>query len=330
MENEAEPYRVINAVKKINGRFYKITVRSSEIENGEFISSTFIILAIVYSVFMFGLLFIIRQQSNRLWKPFFKNLAAIRSFSLSRLQPVYLDKSGTDEFDEMKNVIEQLTRRAVDDYLNLKQFTENASHELQTPLALMKGKVETLLNDQNLSGAQSEKIRSIGQSINRMEKVNRSLLLLARIENRQFPEKSDINFTSLIHEQVEQLSELASLKNVSMTFREQGNFIMNHEPRTCSIMISNLLSNAIRYTAKGGQIEIFTFPDELKIMNSGSKELSKKERLFQRFVKEDDSVSTPGLGLSIVHAICELNGLIPEYKWDPGRSMHTFTIKHSF
>ncbi|HYW97114.1 MAG TPA: HAMP domain-containing sensor histidine kinase [Bacteroidales bacterium] len=326
VEKEAEPYRVINVVKKINGRFYTITVRSSEIENGEFITSAFIILAVVYTVFMFGLLFIIRRQSNRLWKPFFRHLAAIRSFSLSRLQPVNLDKTGTDEFDEMKNVIEQLTRRAVDDYLNLKQFTENASHELQTPLALMKGKVETLLNDQNLSGEQSEKVRSIGQSLNRLERVNRSLLLLARIENRQFPETSDLNFARLIEEQVEQMSELAALKNVRIAFPEQGDFRINMNRELAGILVANLLSNAIRYTPEGGKIEFFTFHGGLKIMNTGSTELQKKERLFQRFVKEDDSVSTPGLGLSIVNAICELNGLIAEYRWDKDRSMHVFTV----
>ncbi len=258
-EREAEPYRQLVTVRKIGGRFYRITVRSSEIENGEFLMSVFIILAGVYTVFMTGIFLYIRRRTSRLWSPFFKNLSFARNFSLSGLQPVHLEETGIDEFDEMKRVVEQLTRRAMDDYRNLKQFTANASHEMQTPLAVIRSKMEALLNDGQLTTTQLERIKDVSSSVNRLSNTHRSLLLLARIENGQFPEKRETSFRTLLIEQSEQFSELVKLKQITLTGHPGSDFTHVINPGLASIIVSNLLGNAIRHTEEGGEITVLTY-----------------------------------------------------------------------
>ncbi len=326
-ENEAEPYRELTSVRRVKGRFYRITVRSSKIENGDFLTSAFIILAIVYSAFILGVFVFTRKRIARLWAPFFKNLSLTRAFSLSGFQPVQLEKTGIDEFDEMKEVVEQFTNRALDDYQNLKQFTGNASHEMQTPLAAIKGKLESMLNDERLTPELASMVRSVDHSVSRLGRLNRSLLLLARIESRQYPEKTEVSFRSVVLDLVDQFSELAALKNISIVLLPGADFQYIINADLASVLVSNLLLNAVNHNYERGFIEIQTSGNTMKFSNSGTGELVKKEKVFQRFVKENDASDSPGLGLSIVSTICNQNKLELSYSWDEVKKQHVFTVK---
>ncbi len=325
-ENENEPYRELTTVKRIGGQFYRITVRSSEIENTEFITSAFIILALVFTFFMIGLFFLNRRQTVNILNPFFRNLEAVKSFSLTRLRPVRMEHTGTDEFDEMKEVLEQLMHRASEDYQNLKQFTENASHELQTPLAVIRSKLEALINDEDLSEGENARIEELGRSVSRLERMNKSLLLLTRIDNRQFSDRTKVNLTRLVKEQIDQLSELMLLKGLHIHWEKDDEFEQQINPELAGIVVSNLLSNALNHTPEGGEISLFAAVHELRIANTGNGELSKKSYLFHRFVKEDPSGSGSGLGLAIVKTICDTNGLEISYQWEEAEKKHIFRI----
>ncbi|MBC8047177.1 MAG: sensor histidine kinase [Fimbriimonadaceae bacterium] len=324
VESEDEPFRELTAYERINGKNYRITVRNSRLESHDFSEIVIRSIGTMLLVLFVVMVLINRFLSKNIWKPFYENLASVKSFSLKQNKPLQLRESNIAEFNEMKTELEKLTGKIITDYNNLKSFTENASHEIQTPLSIIISKIEGLMQENNLDEQKASALEIIYRSAQRLSKLNEGLLLLTKIENDQFYKTESVDMNSIVKQQIELFSELASLKSITLYLSEKGVFILAINPQLAEILIKNLLENAIKHTAAGGNIEVIILDDRLSFTNTGEAVLKNPELLFGRFKKANEASHSLGLGLAIVRDICERNGIAIQYSFSDQK--HTFTV----
>ena len=281
---------------------HDVIVERDDIFRSVFDSQTwlFVILGVVMVISSFLI-------STWMFRPFNQTLEKIKSFNIKSMQSTSLGRSGIKEFDILNGFINQMTEKVSSDYKNLKEFTENASHELQTPLAITKGKLELLLQQENLSREQIDLIESSYDSITYMSKLNKSLTLLSKIENEEFSNKESINISAELNKALAEFDDLIKLKNLKLESNIQENVITKNDKTLIKVLINNLLQNAIRHNNEGGKINVELFENTLIIKNTGASLDIPGEQLFERFKKGIHSEKNSGLGLSIVHKICEIS-----------------------
>jgi signal transduction histidine kinase len=173
------------------------------VRNQDFILAITLSVGIVVLLLIITVYFVNTIIMRNVWLPFYNNLETLKNFSVENDKGLELQQSNIDEFQELNNSLSKLTNKIKSDFNNLKEFTENASHEMQTPLAIMQSKSEILLQSENLTKNQVEQIRTIYQSVQRLSKLNKTLLLLAKIENRQFKDLETIEVNKVIEKQLE-------------------------------------------------------------------------------------------------------------------------------
>ncbi|MDZ7605650.1 MAG: HAMP domain-containing sensor histidine kinase [Cyclobacteriaceae bacterium] len=210
------------------------------------------------------------------------------------------------------------------DYKNLKEFSENASHELQTPIAVAKGKLELLLQSKNLDEDQLMLINSVSESIDHMSKMSRALSFLTKIENKEFSEMAPINLTEKISNLAYNFQELFDLKDIEATLDIEEDVIVHGDNTLFQILINNLLQNAVRYNIPGGKINISLTKTTLRISNTGNPLKTAPDELFKRFKKDIQSSENIGLGLSIVKKICDVSGYRVNYEHADG--LHILSV----
>ena len=222
-------------------------------------------------------------------------------------------------------MLEEMMAKMQADWVNLREFTDNASHELQTPLAIMKSKLELLLNDDSITGVPHNQLYDLFQTVVRLSKLTDALLLLSRIENRQFAVDAEMDLCNLIQSRLSYLGELFAMKEIEVTSALEAPFIVQIHPMLADILVNNLLSNAMNHNFVGGSIELKSGNQEIVISNSGIRQPLDPQKIFRRFVKGSNSMNSNGLGLAIVAEICQANhiGLIYNYLND----CHCFTLR---
>lgn len=277
-------------------------------------------LTILALVFLF-LFYSNRSENKKLWLPFFTNLEKIKQFSLASEAQIDLVASDILEFSELNKEIDTLTEKVRADYHNLKQFTENVSHEIQTPLALIQAKIENIINSNNLNDLQFEDLTSIQKDIHRLTQMNKRLTLLTKIENRQYknPEVLDIN--QIIQKRIHIFIELF---DADIAYSETDIIKVTMDLYLADILCDNLLSNAVKHNWKKSRIHVHMAGGTLSISNSGKSALKHPEKLFSRFYRESTRIKSTGLGLAIVRKICDHYGFKISYEFK--KSKHTFKI----
>ncbi len=323
LAKEKGSFRVLQFGINVNEKPYAVTVAKSlegtdDLANSILlISSTTILLILIASVV------INRVLLKRLWRPFYGALNTMKNFKLDKKESLHFPATEIDEFIFMNQTLEKTTKQARQDYLLLKEFTENASHELQTPLAIIRSKLDLLIQDENLSKTHSSAMQSAYGAIEKLSRLNQSLLLLAKIENNQYAETASVNLKKKFEEKLEAFQELWQNQNISVsTSFEDASVNMNNE--LADILLNNLLSNATRHNFQQGFIRIELTCAQLKITNSSlNKELT-GDGLFSRFHKQVDRKGYNGLGLSIIKQICDASGFNIHYSFANGQ--HSFTI----
>lgn len=323
-ENENEEYRQITSVKNIAGNYYRITVRKSKIESEDLLETLALVTVLSMLLLTVTLIIVNRRIAKSVWQPFYNNLKSIEQFSVNDKKPVLLHSTGITEFEQLNSAITNLTGQIVSDFQNQKQFSEDISHELQTPLAIIASQIEALLNDNALQEKHSEKLNSIFNSAQRLTKINKSIILLSKIENNQFYSDEETNLTQLITEKLEEFSELIKLKKLTLETELHNDLIVPIPQTLAEVLLNNLISNSINHNVKGGKIKIEILKNQLKICNSGLTEINQPERIFARFYKGDPSSTSVGLGLAIAKKICDLYHINIEYHFN--ESSHCFAL----
>jgi len=211
-EKELIPFRKMVFTTSVANNYFEVTILHSLLESEDLQLIIFYFMAILFTLIILALFFLNRWLSGKAWRPFFNSLSLLRSWKISENHQVQFDQTGISEFDQLNQTLEEMIQKMQADFMNLKEFTENASHEIQTPLAIIKSKLELILNDQTLTNIQHKQLHDVFETVIRLSKLNEALLLLSRIENRQFVEKCDIDFSSLIQSRLDYLEELFALK----------------------------------------------------------------------------------------------------------------------
>jgi len=304
-----ELYRQLTSVENLHGKTYRIITRSSLVRNQDFILAITISVGIVVLLLIITVYFVNNIIMKSAWLPFYNNLETLKNFTVENNRPIELQESNVDEFQELNNSLTKLTNKINSDFNNLKEFTENASHEMQTPLAIMQSKSEILLQSDNLTKSQVSQIKTIYQSVQRLSKLNKTLLLLAKIENRQYKDLETLQINDVIEKQLDIFEDFISNKKLKVDMRSAMEVKIKANPLLFDMIVSNLISNAIKHNIPGGQIEILTTNLFLSVSNSGEPPKMDSSSLFERFKKESSASNSFGLGLAIVKKICD------NYNW---------------
>jgi len=312
---EYEKYRQLTAYETLQGERHKIITRNSLVRNQDFVSIITLSTIIIILLLLTGLLILNTLIAKKIWKPFYMNLDRLKNFSIQDQNIIELEPSNVEEFIELNSSIKNLTQKLQSDFNNLKEFSENASHEMQTPLAIMQSKIELLLQSTDVTKEQSKQLQSIYQAGQRLSKLNKTLLLLAKVENQQFSTKEEISLKELIERQLENYEDFIVNKNLKVTTELSDDNIITNTV-LADTLISNLLSNAIKHNIPNGTIEIIHVRDILIFSNTGLPLDQDPENLFSRFKKASTLKDSLGLGLAIVKKICEVNDWQTSYSYE--------------
>ncbi len=260
---------------------------------------------------------------RRLWEPFYGTLDSIKTFNLSNKKNPVIQKTNIDEFDELNIAVNSMQSRIIKDYEALKNFADNASHEMQTPLAILNSKLDLFIQEPSLNESQTKQLQSMYDAMSRLSNLNRSLLLLSKIENNQFRKTSALQLDILIREKLSQLEDLMNAKHIKVNTELQQT-VIEMDDYLADILLNNLLGNAIRHNIEHGIINIALSGERFIISNSGTTLDFDKAHIFDRFKKHDESEGI-GLGLAIVKQICDNYAFEISYSFKD--SMHFFTVR---
>jgi signal transduction histidine kinase len=318
---EYEPGRGLISSVTVGKKYYKILIIESKVETEDLIRIIFIITIGVILLLLLVLLITNRLILNRLWQPFHSIMKELRLFNIADAKEIPKLDTSIDEFDELNNAVVSMTAKAKHDYKDLKTFTENASHELLTPIAVINSKLDTLIQTENFNERQSKLLNDLYSAVSRLSRLNQSLLLLVKIENRLLQDEQQINLKSLVEAMIVQFDEIFADKELKITY-DLDNKEVYANRYLMEILLSNLINNAIRHNYKGGELIINLTEERLIIQNTGE-DLPLTDRIFTRFHKSSGSEGS-GLGLTISKQICENFNFSLNYQFKT--PYHIFTV----
>jgi signal transduction histidine kinase len=299
-------YRQLYSIAVSNNHYYEITIRQSLSEVKTLINAILPIEMILFIGLIIGVLLINRVVSKKIWAPFYEVLEKISSYETSELHVISFLPTDVYEFDELNKGIEKMTNKIYNDYVSQKEFHEYSSHELQTPLAIIRNKLELLIQSKNLSEEDLQIISSLFDVVRRLSSLNKNLLLLSKIDNNQFATTESVQLDKLVNNQLNNLSEIIQDKKIHLSTVILPNVIIKANYFLIETLCYNLLSNSINHNLPSGYIQVILNHDYLKIINTGSIPETEIKNLFERFRKGNTSASSVGLGLSIVKKIADL------------------------
>jgi signal transduction histidine kinase len=322
-EQEMRPFRQLSSNVTIKGKPYLLTVRMSLVENDDLVWAISLVQVALSVVLAAGLLFLNRSLSKKIWKPFYQTLDRLKAYELDKSESVAIEKTDIVEFDDLNKTVSNLTERNRKVYLQQKEFIENASHELQTPIAIFQSKLDTLMQSPELSQTEADTIAELEATAQRMARLNKNLLLLSKIDNEQFLETSLLDLTEMVNTQLTSLRPMAKLANIGiitsiLPLQVKANRAL------IEILLTNLLHNAIRYGTPGEEIQIALTRQTLSITNKGAPLKMSLQNLTERFSKEGGDPNSTGLGLAIVKKICDSCFYKLEYAYE--NEAHTFSV----
>jgi signal transduction histidine kinase len=323
-ENEFRPFRQLSSSVSIKGKPYVLSIQMSLVDNDQLVRAISLVQTVLIILLTAGLLFLNRSLSRKLWKPFYQTLAQLKAYELDKNKSIEPEKTNIIEFDDLNKTVSLLTDRNRKVYLQQKEFIENASHELQTPLAIFQGKLDILMQSPTLSESDAATIMELETTAQRMARLNKNLLLLSKIDNEQFVEKEEVEISILASELLNNLRSVAELDQITIEFNAEETMLMCNKS-LMEILLTNLFHNAIRHNRSGGKIIVSLHKEALKISNSGQPMKMSTEKIFERFSKENTSVNSTGLGLAIVKKICDTCRYTLNYVYE--NDMHHFLVK---
>jgi signal transduction histidine kinase len=305
---EAEkPFRQLTFYATVNGENYRIQLRHPVVENIVLIEGDIILVLVLFAAFVLVLSLLNRKLSIILWSPFYTILEKINNYKVEKTSAasVKFPKTNIDEFELLSAGIERLIHRIHKEFNIQKEFIENASHEIQTPLTIIGNKMELLLGSPGLTQEQMDLVNSSMRAVNRLAKLNESLLVISRIENSQFNFGENVSLNNIIDRILENLDEVVKIKSLVIFRQIESHIVVKMNPLLAEILLENLITNSLKHNVDGGTIRLITKKTFLCIENTGPKPVGDPSRVFDRFVKLNKKSNSIGLGLSIVKSICD-------------------------
>lgn len=322
-EDDFEAMRIYTSAIKHESSYYKLDIITSMVEEDDLIESLVAYLLGLYIILIASILILNNLLLKRLWQPFYNLLNQLRTFKIENNTSIIIPKSNIEEFQLLNTAVNTLLKKSTDSFIAQKQFIENAAHELQTPLAITINKLELFLENTTLSDTQLEAIGTALDNLGRLTRLNKSLLLLSKIENQQFINEETINFNTLTENIVSDFGDLAKHKKMSLEIitLNELNFKINED--LAVIMLTNLVKNALIHGKKNDTITITIQSHLWRISNYGAARSLNQNLLFTRFKKASSDKKSTGLGLAITKAIAIKYNFDISYHF---KNLHIFTL----
>jgi signal transduction histidine kinase len=317
------PYRIYDFTIFIGTDRYKISLRHVLLETNKLISWLFITTVLILIILAIGLFLVNQKLSGWAWKPFFRNLSKLKGYDITKKNPVHLETSGISEFDEFNHVITTLMNQVDKDFQKLKEFNEDISHEMQTPLAIIRNKMVFLMESNNLNKKELENVTTAYQEVNKLSKIGKSLTLISRIENEEFTRMEPVDFRDILENILTNMEEIINFKKIEM-MAELDSVVVKCDPILANILFTNLIKNAVQHNHKGGYIRMLLNKNKFEIENEGEILKTETTQLFNRFQKANSASENLGLGLAINQKICEIYRFQLNYDHENGQ--HKFTL----
>jgi signal transduction histidine kinase len=322
-EKKSEAGRAVSGMIKVNGENYIVTIVESREETEYLIQIISAITLVLTAVLLAILVVTNRFVLKGLWRPFYRILDQVKWFNVVDVNKVAAVETNVDEFKDLSEAVTKMSSRVTTDYQGLKTFTENASHEMMTPLAVITSKLDMLIQDETLKPDQFAQITDIYSAAGRLARLNQSLLLLVKIDNNLLPEAEKINIKNVILEKAQQFNEMIANKKIQLDIKS-ADVELNASRYLMDVLVNNLFSNAIRHNKNAGRIEIELSGNRLIFKNTGDADPLEPDAIFERFYKSRTSDGT-GLGLAIIKNICSLYHFEIKYAFKQG--MHCFSVE---
>jgi signal transduction histidine kinase len=322
-EEEDEEERILTTAFfcEQNRQYYKLKIFTSTVETDDLIKNMLYLLIALWVCLALVIIIGIKKVIHRSNKPFNKLLDDLRNFRLGKTKMMEFSPTNIQEYIELNHSVKILLEDNINTYNEQKHFIENASHELQTPLSITINKLELMANSNKLGKEQLKEIISALASLNRMKRLNSSLLLLSKIKNKQFSENEKIDVIAVFNEILSEFEDLINHKGLLLTLnRKQETMIASIDKDLAYILVNNLIKNAVFHNIKNGSIDITFESDTVSVSNDG---LPIDSDIFQRYVSSPSGAKSSGLGLSIVKSITDIYGFSISYRYD---SKHIFSV----
>lgn len=326
LEDEDEPVRVMcTAFRMPDGQYYELKLMISILERDDMVEAMLWYLGALFLLFLICTSIGIQLVLKGVFRPLHRLLDWLHCIQPGKEVPPLDNPTKIREFRQLSDAALDMGNRSYKAYEEQKQFIENASHELQTPLAIVRGKVELLAESEGMTEQQMEQLDEIYATLGRAVKLDKSLLLLSRIENGQYTEMEDVSVDEILDELLPDLMDIYEHKQVRLIRkREEQPFIIRCNHSLAQILVSNLVKNSLLHNREGGELQVLTTPTSLVIKNTGDVPLD-GEKLFRRFYHGmDGKKDSTGLGLAIARSIALSSSLKLTYEWQDG--MHTFRL----
>lgn len=324
VHNELVPYRELSTYKSINEKHYQIITRQMLMEFDDIFSLyTALISTVLGLIFVLVLLFT-QKMNTILWGTFNTNVELLKKYSFNSNNQLNLKNTGIDEFDDLNQVITKMSYRLEKDYAESKEFSANAAHELQTPLAIIRNKCENLFSETDLNDKTIQSIRKIYLSTDRLSGIVKGLLLLAKIDHGQFNETEELSLRKLFTLRISNLDDILQDRNLSVDISASEDCKVKMDKRLANLLIQNITANAINHSPISKIIEVKISKNQFSISNHGETAIKEPELIFKRFYKESTNPNSTGIGLAIVKKIADHYGMNIQYSFKNFK--HTFTF----
>tara|TARA_R110001592_G_scaffold271284_1_gene537763 strand:+ start:810 stop:2093 length:1284 start_codon:yes stop_codon:yes gene_type:complete len=325
LSNEMEPYRELNSPIIIEGNPYTLSAKINLVETEDLVISIVVLFLILITLLLTGLFLITKKLSTNIWEPFYSLLQQIELFEIDKQTPLHFRESKIEEFNRLNQSIEKLINKNQIIYRSQREFVENAAHELQTPLAIFQSKIDNLLQRSDINREQSKLLDSLNNSVSRLNRLNKNLLLLSKIDSYQFSDVVTFSLKELIRKHLDFFKEQALSRNIEITTHFNDDIDLNANIVLTEILINNLFLNAIRHNIENGFIKVTLEKDKLVFSNTGETKTLSIDKLFTRFSKINSSQKGNGLGLAIIKKITDLNnwGII----YSNTTNIHQFVVE---
>ncbi len=321
---EGESFSAIEFEYEANQKSYQVTIIKM-FDNDEELGENILFAEIISAMLMVGAIVLVNIFIyKKLWSPFYKILKALQSFNISKQDAIKLPATNTEEFNRLNRSITLMAEKISRDYFSLKEFTENASHEIQTPLAVINSKIEMCLQDEHLTPEQANLLMEASQAVNTLVSLNKGLVTLAKLDNNQVDIPSDVNVYEKLLDRLNVYEDFIQEKDIDVRMKIDKTVNIKINPSFSVILFDNLIKNAVKHNYnQGGKINIEVTKEFIKIENTGTKPKVNTDKFFERFYKDSNKESL-GLGLAIVKKICEIYGFKIVYNY--ASDFHSITL----
>lgn len=325
-KGETEPARILTTIfKDKNDQYYELTVSTPTIEKDDLKDAIQGWIIFLYGMLLLTIILICTWVFHRNMKPLYNLLHWLDSYHIGKKNPPLKNDTQITEFRKLNEAALRNAARSEHLFEQQKQFIGNASHEMQTPLAICRNRLEMLMEDESLTEKQLEELIKTHQTLEHITKLNKSLLLLSKIDNGQFAETKEMELNTLLKRYITDYKEVYAYRHIDLKMEEKGIFHTTINESLAIALLTNLLKNAYAHNIDGGHIHITITNECLTFRNSGENTPLDAEHIFERFYQVSKKEGSTGLGLAIAESICKLEHLILRYYFANGE--HCFEIE---